>query len=161
MQLGPIVMACRGCLAPPGDPCTWAAGPRDPGTDFHAIRTRDAAAASELLDADRSAALAHVHYVWRYEATRDGRRIKQCGCGMIRLTRASDDDLALAMREHREVVEPSVPIAANELRGPPSIDHEQNEAAELALAKAASKRPKAKLVDESAGVSRRRKRTPS
>ena len=92
MRFGAIVMGCRKCLAAPGAACEWASGPRDAAIDFHAIRERDAAAASELWGSP----------------------------------------------------------------GPP-IDHEQNEAAELALAKAASKRAKAKLIDEGAGVSRRRK----
>jgi hypothetical protein len=49
MTIGPITMGCRKCLAPPGDECVWAEGPRDLAITFHAIRDRDAAAARKLL----------------------------------------------------------------------------------------------------------------
>ena len=45
----PIMMGCRKCLAPPGNDCMWAAGPRDVTVLFHAIRMRDATAARDLL----------------------------------------------------------------------------------------------------------------
>lgn len=45
-------MGCRKCLAPPGNECAWAGGPRDLAITFHEIRDRDAAAARALLVPD-------------------------------------------------------------------------------------------------------------
>jgi hypothetical protein len=49
IQIGPIVMPCCTCNVKPGEPCEWAAGPRNPGVDFHARRVRDAATARALI----------------------------------------------------------------------------------------------------------------
>jgi len=50
IQLGPIVIPCRRCLAKPGDPCTFTPGAPNIYNDaFHPFRIRDAAAASALI----------------------------------------------------------------------------------------------------------------
>lgn len=49
-QLGPIMMPCRHCNVPPGEPCKRGGTLSGaPSREFHMKRLNDAAAASELL----------------------------------------------------------------------------------------------------------------